>query len=765
MVYSLFYYSILLKCYGSDKEQREIFWVTGGIKLAAPSLAVKKRLLFMLSAFAVIVVLLMGRLAYIQFVQGTELQKKAFRQQNAGRTISPIRGTIYDRNGKKLAISVQVATITCSPNDIKSSNSKMTPDDIADGLAPILEMDRNEIKRLITKDTNYVTIKRKVDQKTEDGVREWITAKKIVGINIDEDAKRYYPNGNLVSHVLGFTGDDNQGLQGGIEDVMEKYLKGVPGKILSEVDAKGRVVPLDTEKRIDAQDGLNVVLTIDETIQYLASKTLEKAIEDYKAKQGGIAIVMDPKTGDILALVSKPDYDLNNPYALPKNVEGLDAASWVEGSTDTVNILSKTVWRDKAISDTYEPGSTFKTITSSAGLEEGVITPDTITSDFPIKVTGWPKLIYCWRKGREHGTETFREAVINSCNPAFVKVAQSLGINRFYSYVKAFGFNDKTGIDLKGESNSIFQNSKKEIDMAVASFGQRFTITPIQLATAYTAVVNGGKLMKPRLVKELTDSDGNVVKKFDPEVVRTVISKQTSDTIRGILEGVVSTPNGTGNGAYVKGYRIAGKTGTSQTTDPNVHNASFCGFAPADDPQIITLVVLFDPKGESYMGGVIAAPTAGKIMEDVLNYMQVERKYTEEDMKAMTKEVYVPDVRKLSVDDAVKKLKAAGLNYKIEGNGNNKSIVMEQTPKPDAAIPEKSSVILYTYKPEQQVKVEMPDLKSKTLEEAIDALSRLGLNIKVVGTGVVFRQQVAVGTMVEKGQVIEVDFRNFDNVE
>ncbi len=733
--------------------------------MAAPSLAVKKRLIFMLAAFAVIVAVLMVRLAFIQFVQGTELQKQAFVQQNRGRIISPIRGTIYDRNGKKLAISVQVATITCSPNDIKSKSSKLTPDEVADGLAPLLSMDRNQIKQLITKKTDYVTIKRKVDKETEDSVRKWIQDKKAVGINIDEDAKRYYPNSNLASHVLGFTGNDNQGLQGGIEDVMEKYLKGVPGKILSEVDAKREAIPLDTEKRIDAEDGLNVVLTIDETIQYLASKTLDKAIADYKVKQGGVAIVIDPKTGDILALVSKPDYDLNNPYALPKNVEGLDAASWVEGSSDTVNILSKSVWRDKAISDTYEPGSTFKSITSSAGLEEGIVTPDTITSDFPIKVTGWPKPIYCWRKGREHGVETFREAVINSCNPAFVKVAQSLGIDRFYSYVKAFGFFDKTGIELKGEGKSIFQAKPKEIDMAVASFGQRFTITPLQLATAYTAVVNGGKLMKPRLVKELTDSDGNVVKKYEPEVVRTVISKQTSDTIRGILESVVSTPNGTGNGAYVKGYRIAGKTGTSQTTQQDVHIASFCGFAPADDPKIITLVVLFDPKGESYMGGMIAAPTAGKIMEDVLNYMQVERKYTEEDLKAMTKEVYVPDVRKLSVEEAVSKLKAAGLNYKIEGNGNNKSIVVEQTPKPDAVIPEKSVVILYTYKPEQQVTVAMPDLRSKTMAEAIDALNRIGLNIKALGTGTVFKQQYAEGTMVEKGQVVEVDFRNTENVE
>lgn len=733
--------------------------------MATPSLALKKRLIIMLVVFALVVTVLMGRLAYIQFVQGSELQKKAFIQQNTSRTISPIRGTIYDRNGKKLAISVQAATITCNPSDVINNSAKLTADEVADGLAPLLSLDRNEIYKLITKNVNRVTIKRKVDQETEDNVRKWISEKKVKGINIDEDAKRYYPNSNLVSHILGFTGDDNQGLQGGIEDLMEKYLKGTPGKILSEVDAKSRAIPFDTEKRIDAQDGLNVVLTIDETIQYLASKSLDKAIDDNKVKQGAVAIVMDPRNGDILALVSKPDYDLNNPFEFPDNVEGLDPANWVERGTDSVNILSKTVWRNKAISDTYEPGSTFKSFTTAAGIEEGVITPDTITNDLPIKVPGWPKLIHCWRVGRPHGTETFREAVINSCNPVFVKVAQSLGINRFYSYVKAFGFTEKTGIQLKGESSSIFQDKPKEIDMAVASFGQRFTITPLQLVSGYSAIVNGGKLMKPRLVKELTDSDGNTVQKFEPEVVRTVISKQTSDTVKDILEGVVSTPTGTGNGAYVKGYRIGGKTGTSQTTQTDVHIASFCGFAPAEDPVIITLVVLFDPKGDSYMGGMIAAPLAGKIMEDVLNYLQVERKYTEEDLRNMAKEVFVPEVRKKTVEEAVKELKAVGLNFKIEGNGNNKSSVVEQMPKPDAVIPEKSVVILYTYKPEQLLTVQMPDLAGKTMPEAIEALNLIGLNIKVNGTGVVFKQQIEAGTMVTKGQVVEVDFKNVDNIE
>jgi stage V sporulation protein D (sporulation-specific penicillin-binding protein) len=743
--------------------------------LAVPGLTVKKRQVTLLVVFTVIVAILIGRLAYIQFVQAEELQKKAFDQQNAGRIISPIRGAIYDRNGKKLAISVQAATIGCRPSEVRSNSRNITEDEIADGLAPILGMDRDDIYRLITKDVSYVLIKRKVDRETEKKVRSWISVNKVKGITIDEDAKRYYPNGNLMCHVLGFTGDDNQGLMGGIEEVMDKYLKGTPGKILSEVDAINNAIPSTTEKRIDAQDGLNVVLTIDETIQYLVSKSLEKAIDDYKLKQGAAAIVMDPNNGDILALVSKPDYDLNSPFSFPESMksmtiggidgETLDPSDWVERSVETVNILSRTVWRNKAISDTYEPGSTFKSFTAAAGIEEGVVTPDTITNDLPIKVTGWPKPINCWRVGRPHGTETFREAVHNSCNPAFVKVAQSLGLQRFYNYVKAFGFKDKTGIELLGEGKGLFQEKPKEIDMAVASFGQRFTITPLQLITGYTAIVNGGKLMKPRLIKELTDSDGNIVKRFEPEAVRTVISKKTSDTVKDILEGVVSTPNGTGNNAYVKGYRIGGKTGTSQTTDQDVHIASFCGFAPADNPSIIVLVVLFDPKGDSYMGGVVAAPVAGKIIEDILNYMQVEKKYTEEDLRTMTEEVYVPEVRGKTVEDAVKDLRAAGLKYKVEGDGGNMSEVVEQMPKPDAVVPENSVVLLYVYKPEKQQTVQMPDLSGKTVSEAIEAMNRANLNIKIIGNGIAFRQQYKPGAIVEAGQVVSVEFRNMDNKE
>ena len=727
--------------------------------MAGPGLSLKKRLLALLVIFTIVVAALLVQVALIQFVKGEEYQKMAYEQQNSSRNISPIRGTIYDRNGKELAISAQVGTITCFPNKIDKDDTDM----IAESLAAILEMDRDAIYKLITKKASSVTIKRKIDRETEEKVRKWIFEKKVMGIKIDEDAKRYYPDGNLASHIIGFTSTDNQGLQG-IESKMEKYLKGMPGRILSEVDAKGGAIPNDSEMRIDAQDGLNVVLTIDKTIQYLATKTLQIAIDDYKVKQGGVCIVMDPRTGDIYAMVSKPDFDLNNPYGMPEGIEGLDPSTWQGTSKAGVDILNKTVWRNKAISDTYEPGSTFKSFTTAAGLEEAVVKPDTITNDSPVLIGG--HTINCWRKNRGlHGNETFQEAVQNSCNPVFVKVAQSLGIERFYNYVKAFGFYDKTGIQLSGESSSNFHAKPTEINMATASFGQRFTITPIQLITGYTALVNGGKLMKPRLVKELTDSEGNVVQKFEPEVVRTVISKQTSETVRDILESVVSDPKATGYNAYIKGYRVAGKTGTSETTVADVEIASFCGFAPADNPVVAVLVVLFDPKVEPHGGGMIAAPTAGKIIEDVLNYLQVERRYSEEDLKTLAKEVLVPEVRNMTVEAAVKSLKQQGLAYKLEGNGNNKSMVVEQIPKPDASVPQSSVILLYTTKPEKQPTVKMPDILNKNITEATEAMKNAGLNIRVNGLGVAVKQGYAPGTLVPKGQVIEVEFKHLDNIE
>ncbi|HPD01560.1 MAG TPA: penicillin-binding transpeptidase domain-containing protein, partial [Acetivibrio sp.] len=620
---------------------------------ANTTLIMKKRLLVVLTVFSLLVFALIARVGWLQLVKGEELQKMAFEQQNSDREIPPRRGSILDRKGEALAISATVDRIVVNPTEIDESDEE----EISQKLAEFLDMDKDAIlKKVSNNKSRYEIIKKRVEKNVGDRIRQWKSEENIHGVYIDEDSKRYYPSGNLAAHIIGFTGEDNQGLDG-IEKTMEKYLKGVPGKILSEVDARGRQMPNYQNKRIDPQDGLNVVLTIDETIQHHATEALQKALDDNKVANGGIAIVLDPRNGEILALVSKPDYNLNSPRACPP---GADPATWTGTSQEDIDFLYKTVWRNKAVSDTYEPGSTFKAITSAIAFEEGGVTPETRTSDFPIELQGWT--INCWSTVL-HGEESFREAVYNSCNPAFVRAALSVGVEKFYKYVRAFGFYDKTGIELPGEAKGNFHAKPQEIDLATASFGQTFTITPIELITAYGALANGGTLIKPRLVKEVVDSEGNVVVKTQPEVVRNVISKETSQTLLNVLEGVVS--EGTGRNAYVKGYRVAGKTGISETTVKGVYIASFAAIAPADNPRICVLVALDDPRGESHFGGTIAAPVAGKIVEETLKHLGVERRYSEKDLKMIAEEVYVPDIRDKSISDAKKLLNQMGLKCRI----------------------------------------------------------------------------------------------------
>jgi len=709
----------------------------------------KKRLLAVLLIFTFLIIALLGRVGWLQIVRGEELQRKAYEQQNSDREIPPRRGSILDRNGKQLAISATVDRIVVNPTEIDKSPE--VREQIAKKLAEFLDLDEEAVLKKINKtNSRYEIIKKRVEKSIGDQIRQWKSEEKIKGLYIDEDTKRYYPKGNLAAHVIGFVGEDNQGLDG-IEKTMEKYLKGVPGKILSEVDAQGRQMPNYENKRIDPQDGLNVVLTIDENIQYFAEEALQKAIEDNKVANGAFAIVMDPRNGEILALVSKPDFNLNDPRACPPSE---DPATWTGTSQKDVETLYRTVWRNKAVSDTYEPGSTFKAITTAIGFEEGVVTPETRTSDRTITVQGHN--IKCWKENF-HGEESFREAVYNSCNPAFVKVALDIGVDKFYNYLRAFGFYDKTGIELPGEAQGNFHAKPTDIDLAVASFGQRFKVTPLEMIAAYGAIANGGKLIKPHLVKEIVDSEGNVVEKFEPQVVRNVISKETCQTLLDVLEGVVS--EGTGRNAYVKGYRVAGKTGTSETDVEGVYVASFAAIAPADNPRICVLVALDNPRGESYYGGTIAAPVAGKIVEETLSYLGVERRYTDKDMEMIAEEVYVPDVRDKTIDEAKKILKEYGLEYRIEGDSTDgNAIIKEQTPKPGAQLAKKSVVIMYTYEPEEQIMVEVPDVTNKTIDEATKALNAAGLNIKVVGNGNAVKQSVEPGTKIPQGEVVEVEF-------
>ena len=712
------------------------------------------RLIIILAVFTLMIGGLFSRFIFLQFVEGEALSTEAYDQRNRDVNISQKRGAILDRNGEELAVDMPIETVNIDPNILKKSilDESMTEMEVAMQLSEILGIEGETVLNKIQMDSQFQLLKKNVERDATDKIREFRSRTKLKGIMIELESKRFYKNKNLAAHVIGMTGEENQGLSG-IESVMSKYIVGTPGRILSDVDANNRVVPLGNELKVDAQDGKDVVLTIDTTIQFFATKALENAIENYEVRRGGVIIVMDPRNGDILALVSKPDFDLNDPYAKPVGVE---AENWNGRSEQGVETLNKTVWRNKAIMDTYEPGSTFKAVTTAAGLEEGVVTLDTPFVCQP--VTGYgPNPIGCWTIGN-HGTQDLTHAVYNSCNPAFMSIAQKLGVSTFYRYVRDFGFYDKTGMGMAGEVTGIFHEVPKTIDMLVASFGQRFTITPMQLITAYAPIANGGNLMKPRLIKELRDANGNVIEKYEPELIRKVISKETSDKLRVILEGVVS--EGTGKNAYVKGYRVAGKTGTSETVEEGRYIASFCCFAPADNPVVSVLIMLDDPAGD-HMGGAIAAPVAQKLMEELLTYLEVERQYSERDLKEMVRLVAIPELRGKTVEEAVKLLKDQGFGYKLQtGISDLTQPVRVQTPLPDQRVPDKSVIILYTDEEAERIMVTVPDLMNKTVIQATDALKDLNLNLKITGAGVAKGQSIAAGEQVEAGTIIEVTFRH-----
>lgn len=722
----------------------------------------KRREFFMLLVFTLSLFFMLYRVGFIQFVKGEEYQKKAYSTQTQKRMINPKRGTIYDRNGKGLAISASVDTVSVNPNGLRSEVKEPEKlQQLAQKLGEMLEMDAGDILEIFYKNSRFEYIKRKIDRDLGARVRNYVIGELgLQSIYIDEDSKRYYPNGSLAAHVLGFTGVDDQGLAG-IELKLDATLRGMPGKIMNEVDVLGRPISFSKERYVEAVDGYDVFLTIDETIQYFTEKALEQAALNYNLKRGAAAIVMNPNTGEILAMASYPDFDPNDPDAKPDFVDDPDWKGF--SSIENTNLLWSTVFRNKVVNDTYEPGSTFKAITAAAALEEGIVRPETTVVCKPYSLAG--HTINCWRAGG-HGQQDFAHAVYNSCNPVFVQEALAVGIDKFYSYVRMFGFQKRTGLELAGEPTdeeyrNLWHKNPTEIDLAVAGFGQRFQISPIQLATAYCAIANGGNLMKPMLVKQISDSNGNIIQKFEPQVIRKVISEETSRTVRTILEGVVS--EGTGKNAYVSGYRIAGKTGTSetlQTESEGRYVVSFAAIAPADKPEIVVLVVLDHPQVEMHLrsGGILAAPVAGKLCEDILEYLQVERQYSEEDMKKMTEEVYVPSVVGLTVKEAVEKLKAYNLNYLVEGSQDENAVVTAQTPRADFSVPGNSTVILYTEGSPQDNMVPMPDLTNKTVDEATATMRSLGLNIRIKGEGTALSQQYEPGTLLPKGEVVDVEF-------
>lgn len=661
--------------------------------MVTTKLSSKKKMRNTLFICFLIILCLVGRLGYIQFIQGGELSTLAYQQQTLDRTINPKRGTIYDATGNNiLAVSSTVETVTVNPGNIKKEDKEK----VAKKLADIFDLDYEKILKKVTKRSSIETIAKKVEKEKTDELRVWMQENSITsGINIDEDTKRYYPYSTLAAQIIGFCGSDNQGLDG-IEAKYEKELKGKQGAIQRHTDAKGGEIGQEGENYVAAVDGTDLVLTIDLTIQSIVEKYLEEACIDNQCTDGGNIVVMNPQNGDILAMATYPSYDLNQPYsAYTEELKGI----WdtMEQGEKTKNLQA--VWRNKAIADTYEPGSVFKLITSSAALEEGITETDK-AGEFcctgGIEVAG--VRIKCWRYYRPHGSESLRQALMNSCNPVFIGLGQKLGVTKYYSYLNKFRLLNKTGIDLPGEANSIFLAEKKAgpVELATISFGQRFEITPIQLVSAVSAIANGGNSIKPRVVKQRINSETKEVTDVPVQNEGRVISKETSEKVLSMMESVVA--EGTGKNAKVAGYRIGGKTGTSEDgVNTNKYVTSFCGVAPIDNPQVVVLVTLYNPTGEGgHQGGGVAAPVGGQVFSEVLPYLEVSQGNQEEVEER--EDIQAPDMVGETIEAAQKIAKENEIELVIENETEEMDkktlVIKEQTPKAGITIKKGSKIFI-----------------------------------------------------------------------
>ena len=652
------------------------------------SLTNKKKMRNMLFIVFLIIVILIGRLGYIQLIQGKELSKLAYEQQTLDRAINPKRGTIYDATGTVLAQSSTVETVTVNPGNISAENKEK----VAKKLAEIFELDYEKVLKKVSKRSSIETISKRVNKEKTDQLREWMEENKItVGINIDEDTKRYYPYNNFASQIIGFCGSDNQGLDG-IEAKYDKELSGTKGAIKRHTDAKGGEIGEEGESYISATNGNDLVLTIDINIQSIVEKYLKEACIDNKCTDGGNIVIMNPQNGDILAMTTYPNYNLNEPYEA--YTDELKSA-WDTMSQEDKTKNLQAVWRNRAITDTYEPGSTFKTITSSAAIEEGLVTDIDKSGQFActggIEVAG--VRIKCWRYYRPHGAESLRQALMNSCNPVFIGLGQKMGVTKYYSYLRRFGLLTTTGVDLPGEAGSIFlaENKAGPVELATISFGQRFEITPLQLVTAVSAIANGGDLVQPRVVKQIVDSKTGEKRDVEVKKKGNAISKETSEKVLSMMESVVA--EGTGKNAKVAGYRIGGKTGTSEDgVNTGKYVTSFIGVAPIDNPQLVMLITLYNPTGEGgHQGGGVAAPLAGQIFREILPYMEINQGNADE--VEQVEQVVAPDIVGKSIADAEKLLKENGLELVLESEvEDTEALIKEQVPSAGIVVKKGSKV-------------------------------------------------------------------------
>ena len=709
----------------------------------------------------VMFVLLFFRLFDLQITRHEELQGKAVNQQTRRTVVTANRGTIYDAGGNILAISSSAETIILSPLEIDNAVNdtedpvSWTKESLAAGLAEILGKDASAIrKRMDNVKSQYEVIQLRADEDTAAKVRSYVDENKIAGVHLVADTKRYYPYGSLAAQVIGFVGDENTGLYG-LEAYYEKELEGQSGLVISSKDQAENDMLYTYEQYFAAKNGSDLTLTLDTTIQYYLEKGIESMVDKFSAANGASGIVMDAKTGGILAMASYPNYDLNDFLT----VSDQTLQERIERGESTVADMQLLQWRNKALNDTYEPGSTFKILTLSAALEEGVVDKTTtVNCGGSVNISGYT--IHCSNKNG-HGLQTLVQSVGNSCNPAFINYGLRIGSEKFYEYMRSFGLMNTTGIDLGGEAVGVFaaDSSFTQLDLACYAFGQNFTVTPLALIAAQAACVNGGYLYTPYLVERITDSDGNVTYRHDDTPVRQVISEQTSATVRECLEYVVAS--GTGKNGQVAGYRIGGKTGTADKGQTGDVVVSFLCFAPADDPQVIMLITMDTPSratGTYVSGGNMVAPTASTVMAEILPYLGVEPSYSAEELLGM--DTTVPNVIGISVEEAKAKLKDRALSYKIVGDGET---ITDQTPAGGAIIPGKSSVILYVGEEKSTDKCVVPHLIGKTPSEANTTATAAGLLIRFSGTTGsesssvrVLSQSIDEGTEVEAGTVITV---------
>lgn len=724
-----------------------------------------KKLKIALISTILIFTLLIGRIGFLQFVQGNYLKEQAYNQQAINQIISPKRGNIYDSTGKALAISAQVDTITINPSKLVEKTNEATTtlkETVAKGLSEIFELDYNETLNKVNSSSQVETIAKKVDQTKVATLKNWMKENNVsVRINIDEDNKRYYPYNNLASQVIGFCGNDNQGLSG-IESTWDTILTGTPGKIVSSKGSDQQEIPDSEETYISAENGSDLTLSIDVNIQTIVEKYLKQAVDENNCKKGGNVIVMNPKTGDILAMASYPDYNLNEPYTPNETL----AQTYNSLSTEEKSEALYKMWTNKSVAETYEPGSVFKVITSSVALEENITTTDK-ANDFYCKgyeefedTSSGTLKIKCW-SATPHGSQTLRKALGNSCNPAFMQLGKRIGASTLYKYYNAFGLFESTHSGLYGEQSSIFQKLENvgPVELATMSFGQRLNITPLQMITAISSIANDGVLLQPRIVKQYTNTDTGAVTKVPVTKVRQVVSAETAKEVRSLMESVVT--DGSGRHAAVQGYSIGGKTGTSEpiyTQKDNGYVASYCAIAPVEDTQVTLLLTLYDPPANNHQGGTLAGPVVSQMLSEILPYLGIPSSETADSNSSDA--ITVPNVKEKTVTEAKKTLEDAGFTVKTYVKGDPNSIlVSEQNPKPGSQLSKDSIVVLYGSDSNVATSISVPDLKGLTASQAKTTLRDKNLNINIEGSGYVSTQEYSKDEQVPEGTIIKVTLK------